>query len=377
MRTRLACLAWVLACVIASACGDVPEPEPTLPPPSAPTRTAVQDRAIRALVMDVAEARACEALRGAFVPLPEDRPARPADEPAVIEGRLRISECEVERREDALEIAIAGQGWRWIQESAPGPLGTRYAVRGYVRFEARVGARASADLRYDEQGRRALLALTPEREVSARVAPIGAVPIAAEGGWSSVLGGLGAILGAPLPDRARPLFEERGAAMVQRMLGGGATLVLDLCTGQLDGALGALEDGAAPPARPYGNEEPWRDNARVHLGPNGLDASGPWATGGRRVRVDLEVEDGGPAHARLACRADAERIVDEYLARGRARFDDGASATPGRPIALSLEAGACDEAVLLVRASERDARYRYRVLREGDAPVAWVRCGPR
>src|SRR5690606_16642683 len=118
MRTRLACPAWVLACVIASARGDVPEPEPTLPPPSAPTRTAVQDRAIRALVMDVAEARACEALRGAFVPLPEDRPARPADEPAVIEGRLRISECEVERREDALEIAIAGQGWRWIQESA-------------------------------------------------------------------------------------------------------------------------------------------------------------------------------------------------------------------------------------------------------------------
>lgn len=370
-------LVW-LACMLASACSDVPEPGVVLTPPDSPERTAVQDRAIRALAMDVAEARACAALEGAFVPLPEDRPARPASELPVVEGRLWVSECEVERRDDVLAVSIGGRGWRWIEQSAPGPLGSSFSVRGHVRFEAHVDVNANVDLRYDERGRRALVALTPRETARARLTPIGNVPIVAQGGWSGMIGGLGGILGAPVADRARPLVQEHGAEMVQRMLRSGATVSIDLCTSQLDGALGALEDGQAPPERPYSDEEPWRDNARVRLRPGGLDASGPWATDGRRVLVDLEVENGGPAEVALICRQEAAVIASEYLSSGSARLGGTTvHASRGRAVSLALEAGACDEAVLMVQASgELDVRYRYRVRREGDTAESWVRCRP-
>ncbi len=368
----------LLACALACACSDVPEAGVTLAPPGSPERTAVQDRAIRALVMDVAEGRACAALDGAFVPLPEDRPARPPSELPVVEGRLWVSRCEVERRGETLALSVGGRGWRWVEESAPGPLGTSYSVRGHVRFEADVDVTADVDLRYDERGHRVLAALTPRESARARLTPIGALPVVADGGWSSVLGGLGGLLtGSSVGDRARPLVQEHGARMVQRMLRAGATLSLDLCSGQIDGALGAIADGAAPPARPYGDEEPWRDNARVRLRPGGLDASGPWAADGRRMLADLEVEDGGPAQAALLCREEAALLASEHLSTGAASFRGASTtATRGRAIALSLEAGACEEAVLVVLASgQLDVRYRYRVRREGDTREAWVRCG--
>lgn len=372
MRKTTAGIALVLAC----ACGDVPEAGVTFAPPESPSRTAAQDRALRAMIMDVAEARACEALDGAFVPLPEDRPARPASELPIIEGRLWVSECEVERRGDVLAIVVGGRGWRWIEQSAPGPLATSYTVRGHVRFDAHVEVEAETDLRYDERGRRALVALTPRAEARATLSPIGAIPLVADGGWSSVIGGLGGLLGGgSVAERARPLVQEHGAAMVQRMLRAGATLSFDLCSGQLDGGLGALGDGAAPPERPYGDEEPWRDNARVRLRPGGIDASGPWTTDGRRVLADVEVEAGGALEAALVCRDRADAIATRYLESGAAQLGAAASASHGHAVELTLDGSTCDEAVLVVRASgDRDVRYRYRVRREGDEPRAWVRC---
>lgn len=373
-------IAVVVVALLLGACNDVPEDGVVLRPPDSPERTAVQDRAVRALIMDVAEARACDELRGRYVPLPEDRPEGPSrEEHAIVEGRVRVAECRVERRGDHLALHAEGRGWRWVDRATEGPFGSRFTARGHLRFEASIDVDAEVDLRYDERERRVLLALTPASDVRARIRPIGSLPVMADGGWSGVIGGLGGLLGAPIEQQARPMIEEQGAAMVERQLRSGATVALDLCTSQIDGALGALDDASRPAERPYPQgTERWLDNARAALRPGGLDLSGPWATEGRALRFDVEVESGGPASVAVLCTDEAERVSSEYLSGARVRTVHALAhgvAESRRAVALALQPGGCDEAVLMVQPSgDQLVRYRYRVRRDGEPTEAWVRC---
>ena len=365
---------------LVTGCDDVPEDGVVLTPASSPERTAAQDRALRALVMDIAEARACADLRERFFPLPEDG-AQGGDEAPDVEGRLWIGECAVERRGERLAIDVSGRGWQWIERSSEGPLGSSFTVRGYVRFQAAIELEAEVDLRYDERGHRAQLALTPHGGVAVRLSTIGPIPVAADGGWSGVVGGIGSLLGGgSLEERARPIVETEGSAMIRSQLREGLTVSFDLCGGQLDASLGSVRDGAPPPARPYPDEEGlWLDNARVELRPGGVDLSGPWPTEGRRVTLDLEVTDGDRAEASLVCKEEAALIASEVLAGGAAPAGDERvtrAAWRGRAITLALAPGACAEAVLMVRAAgEVPVRYRYRLRREGDEREDLVRCG--
>jgi hypothetical protein len=337
---------------------------------------------MRALMMDVAEARACGELLGRFVPLPEERPEGPASaEEAVIEGRLWVSECEVGREDDHLALHLGGRGWRWVDHASAGPLGSRFRARGQLRFEATVDAAAVVDLRYERATHRALVALTPIDEVRARVTPIGSLPVVAEGGWSGVIGDLGALLGAPVAQRSEAAIGEEATALAQRQLRGGATLALDLCTGQLEGALGPLADGDAPAERPYAEgTDRWLDNARAELRPGAIDLSGPFASEERALTFDVALESGGPAEVAIVCRDEAARIASEYLSGRRPRSGERLAhgeATARRPLAITVAPGSCGEAVLMVRPSgERSVRYRYRVRRQGEPAEAWVRCAP-
>lgn len=343
-----------------------------LPPPQ---RTAAQDRALRAMAMDVVEAQACDLVRGAFLPVPEERVAASrAEQPSVV-GRLWVSECNVERRGDGLSMRVGGQGWQWIDRASAGPLGATFRVRGPVRFQASVELEAEVDLRYDTATHRFLVALTPTRTVRARVSPIGELPVEGDGGWSNIVGGLAGMLGTPLGEQARPIVEQEGALLLQRQLRSGATFVLDLCTGQLDGALGALGDGEATPARPYASEERWLDNARVILRPATFDLAGPFASDEERVHVDVEVEHGGAVTASLVCRDAAERTAADYLSQGVVA--PSAASVQRRVTSsttLTLQPGTCREAFLRVEPTEAETRYRYRVRREGETARPLVRC---
>src|SRR5690606_15278854 len=108
--------------------------------------------------------------------------------------------------------------------------------------------------------------------------------------------------------------EEQGAAMIRGQLREGFTLALDLCSGQLHASLGAVEDGAAPPPRPYpAADARWLDNLRTQLRPGGLDLSGPWRTEGQRLHADIEIEDGSRVEASWVCRSEADLIAAELL----------------------------------------------------------------
>ncbi len=367
-------LTWCALIVL--GCGEAPSA--AVDPLPAPERTAAQDRALRGLAMDVAEGQACELLRGGFLPVPEERVAGSrAEQPSVV-GRLKVSECSVERRGDGLSIRVGGQGWQWIDRANPGPLGTSFRVRGVVRFQASVEMQATVDLRYDTERRRVLAALTPTRGVRARVVPIGDPPVEAEGGWSGIVGGFAGMLGSSVAEQARPIVEQEGALMLQRQLRAGATFVLAPRTRQLAGARAALGDDEATPARPYASEgERWLDNARVVLRPASVDQAGPFAPEDRRLHVDVEVERGGSLMVSLVCREEADRFAAEYVSQGLAQ--PGVVVTRQRVTSagsLTLEPGACDEAFVRVEpASEHETRYRYRVRREGDATRAFARCG--
>lgn len=379
MRTHASIGLIVLATL--TACGDIPEDGVVLRPPDAPHRTAVQDQAVRALMMDIAEARACDEVNGRFVPLPEDRPDGPTRAvQSITEGRLWVSECRAVREDDHLALHVAGRGWRWVDRTSAGPLGSSFTARGQLRFEATIDVDVAMDLRYEHDAHRALIALTPLDRVHARVAPIGSIPVVADGGWSGIIGNLGALLGAPVEAQAQSAIGEEGAMIAQRQLSSGATLAIDLCTGQLDGALGALSDDADPGERPYPQEaERWLDNARVEVRAGALDLSGPFDASERALRFDVDVESGGPADVAILCGEEAERVASAYLSSARARIGERAAhgaASPQHPLAITLEPGRCEEAVLMVRPSgERSVRFRYRVRRDGETTDAWVRRG--
>jgi hypothetical protein len=344
-----------------------------------PHRTAAQNDALRAMAMDIAQMQACPNLVDRFLPLPEDRQAGFArGELPTVEGRLWVDECTVEREGEQLAMRVEGRGWQWISRSASGPFGSSFSVRGHVRFTASAGMDADVDLGYDTEHHRARVVLSPHGQPRGRLTPIGSLPIVAGGGWSDVVGTFGSMLGTDVQASARPMVEADGAAMIRRHLSGGATFMLDLCTGQLDGALGALGDGEAPGARPYADGEPWIDNMRVRLRPGGLDLSGPWAAQGSRVLFDVEVEEGEGAEIVIVCQEAAERIATEFLDGRRVQVQSPVAhrnASRGRNLELAVAPDACPSPVLVVMPrGNQPVLYRYRVRREGAENEAIVRC---
>lgn len=365
-RSRWLCLALALA-----GCGDASVG--TVEPLPVPERTAAQDVAVRALIVDVARHRACALLRDRFVPLPEDRPGAPR---RVTEGRLWVDRCVVRRDEDRLSLSLSGRGWQWVERSAAGPLGSSFTVRGTVRLETSLRMTSALDVRYEEDAHRVLVAMTPTETPTATVHPIGTIPIAPDGGWSSIIGGLGGLLGASPEAQARPLLEEQAALVVRRQLARGVTLGLDLCTGQPDLTFGPVGDGEAVEPPPFENEEGvlWLDNERVRLHPGGLDLSGPWSTDEGDGTFELEVESGGPVEAWVLCRAEAALLASSYLAGGSATPTAHASRQRVRGRAsLALRAADCAAPHVLLT-SAGDATVRYRVRRDGWQPEALVDC---
>lgn len=362
-------LALVLAALLLAACGE--SAAPSVETVATPERTAAQDRAMRALMTDVAEHRACAALRDRFVPLPEDRPGARR---RVTEGRLWINACRVEHTDAGLSLHLEGRGWQWVERTGAGPFGSSFTVRGTVRFEATLDVESELDVHYDDDAHRVLFALTPTRSPRARVTPIGVIPVAPAGGWSSIIGGIGALFGVSPQQSARPLLEEQAALTLERELARGATLSVDLCTSQLDLVLGAVGDGETVEPPPYPGEERWIDNARVRLHEGGLDLSGPWDTAGGDIWFDVEVESGGPIEVAVLCRPEASIVASTYLAGGSARAGSPVSRQTLRDGAsVALRAEDCAQPhVMLTSAGE--ATVRYRVRRDGLVTEALVDC---
>lgn len=358
--------------LLAAACGESAEVTEAAPI-TAPERSAAGDEALRRMVMDVAQHRACEVLRDRFVPLPEHRP--PATRRPRTVGRLWVSDCNVTREGDALRVHLEGRGWQWADEIRAGPLGSSFSVRGTVRFEATIDLFGELDLRYDEPTRRAQVIVTPREGARVRVSPIGSVPVAPSGGWSGLVGGLGGLIGLSPQAQAREQLEAQGAARIRAQLARGVTLTFDLCTGQLDPVLGALGEGEAPPAPPYPQGR-WIDNAETVVHPGALDVAGPFEVEGGALLLEAERLDGPAPELLVLCRSDAALLAASFLASGRARASSAASRTTlSSPARVDLSGSGCEAPhVVLLSSGGSAARVRYRVIDPEAEAEALVSC---
>lgn len=368
-----------LMSLVLLACGESPvnPPPPSTPPP---TRTATQDDALRRLMLDIAANRACEALEGRFVPLPENRDVRPSGVLPLADGRLWTRRCEATRQDDSLRVTLSGRGWQWVEQSRAGPLGSRFTVRGTVRFDAALQVEGQLDVRYDSEQRLAMVLLTPSQPPAARVTPLGTVPVAPDGGWSGLVAGLGGLLGMDPQTQARQLLEAEAGATLERELARGLTFSLDLCNQQPDVTLGALADGERPPPHPYPEDgRTWLDNSHGRVRAGGLDLSGPWGGGEAPLRVDAAIERGQSMDVTLLCEDDATALAASYLATGVPAAPSGLerrTITASASGALELRSDRCAAPYVLLTTDDPEVRYRIRVRRERPPSEGILDCSP-
>lgn len=357
-----------LLALLLVACGDPPPPA-ELAPIEAPTRNAAGDASLRRMVAEMAEHGACDALADAFMPLPEagDGP----EGRRRVGGRLWVSDCRVERTDDALRVTLGGRGWQFVDEVGAGPLGTSFAVRGTVRFEMSVTLEGELDVRYDAPTRRAQVIVTPRPGARVRVTPIGAVPVAPTGGWSQLLGGIGGLFGVSPQAQAREQLEAQAGARLRNELARGLTISLDLCSGQVQPTLGALAEGEAPPEPPVPMDR-WLDNRQVVLAPEGIDIAGPFDAEGLEVVVDPML--GADSSVSLVCADEAARIASTYLATGERRV--GAALESRRlQRTVTLEpSGDCASVHLVTLGGVTENTFNYGASREGETRTALVPC---
>ena len=363
-------------------CGSAPPPEPSAPETVAPPeRSGAQDESLRRLFAAVVEGHLCETLGGHYLGLPEEgSPSGPAAGAAPVGGRLRVERCRATRTGDTVALHLEGIGWSFLSEREEGPMGSAFVVRGSLPFEATVTLEGPVDVAYVEDRRLLSLYLTPSRVPEASLVPIGAIPVAPEGGWSRFVGNLGDLFGDSPEERARPRVEEEGSARFRDRLKSGFTITVDLCRGQMDPFVGALAPGEVP-ERPFPEDGlPWTDNRRVRLHPEGLDAAGPFPG---HLAVELVGEEGA-ATMEARCAEDATATVAAFLA-GRTESEGETSEGPETepPLARAsfragdrtlLEVRADCDVVLLTRPDEATSLHRYRVRAPGAEPHGLVPC---
>jgi hypothetical protein len=350
------------ALLLSIACGGGTSAAPigTIPPP---VRTAAADDDLRRLLLEVAESKLCEALRGSFVPLPGDGEAEGAEGTGA--GRLWVEECDAGQHNDRLELRISGRGWTWVEQSSDGPLGTSFTVRGHLRFTMSFELSGRMDVAYASDSKIVSLWVTPDSPASGSITPTGAVPVAPDGGWSSFVGALGGVFGGSIEERARPIVEEHGSRRLRERMTGGFTFTADLCTGQTDSVVGPLPNGVVP-ARPWPSVgRPSLANQRMRLRAGGIDAAGPFRADAP-LRVDVQVEEGAGIEIQAYCEEDARRVVTAFLeeapapsTRPRLRH----RALRGEPSFVELDASEC--ALVLITTplgpAGSEVLYRYRV----------------
>lgn len=362
----------------AAGCSDTAIEEAS--PVAEPTRTAVQDRAIRSLMLDAGEGQLCDALAGMLVPLPDSAArsgAAAGMNPAV--GRLWVERCSAERRGEQLVVGLQGRGWIWSDEQRQGPLGTRFAVNGLLRFRVSAEIAGVVDLGYAEGEHLLSIWLTPRQRPTATMTTLGEVPLRPEGGWSGILGAVGEMLGGSLGEQARPAVAQVGGALIARRLSRGLTATVDLCTGQVDTVLGALENGVTP-RRPFPPDgERWVANQRVRLHQGTVDIAGPFGEREQQIQVEVVSEAGPDFAARLVCQEQAVGVIESFVAGRPAPLVTELRqqrVRSGRSVTLELERSRCPVMLITTSPARADeaVELRYRVVVPGATVEPLVEC---
>jgi hypothetical protein len=363
----------LLAAALLANCGN--KPPPAAETASAPARTATERSEMTPLLVDLAAGSACDQIEGSFLEIEEpDAPEGPERGLAAKIGRLWAKECRSDRAGEALTLRISGKGWSWVSNRKE-QLGAAYEVAEYLPFRFRFTLVSTIDYDYARDAHLLTVWVTPLRDIDAAVTPLREPRVDQRGAWSHLLGGIStAFTFESIGHRAKDEARVQGGAKLATRLAHGATVTVDLCTGQVDRLMTQLENGTLP-QRPYPSKgHRWEANSRVTLRRGGLDADGPWRSPTGPFRVEIDVERGDSVRAGLYCEDDAARAVEAFLdARTAPALEPLASAS-GKDLKLTVAEPSCPIVLVtsIAEGGEGEATFRYVAFAENQAaePVA-------
>ncbi len=307
--------AWLV--VALAACGGA-QTLAVKSPDATPQRSATGDLNIRALVLDLAEKKACAELEGKWLGLPaqddtgSECPKNLTGADAGLScawGRLQIRDCKssVERNGDGgtLALSFGGVGWTWVDRKS-GDVG----IRQYVYLTANVELKSAFDVGYDPTTKIASVWLTPTEPLKARVNALGTIKLVGDG----LVGQLEKIAASALGVDPKAKFASEGAQMFEEKLRKGMTMTFDTTSQQIDLMLSPLPNGIVPRRPMETGTKAWLVNERQEVFPGGLQFSGPYEPA-PAVQLDAKWESGSPLMYGMVCATDATSTADA-LARG-------------------------------------------------------------
>jgi hypothetical protein len=292
MRTLAAALFAIAACAHDAA-------PPPATPPQQPLRDAMGDQDLRMMIAEVASTKACALIEHQF------RSLRDKDHPQIANGVLWIRGCKISHRGTAINFELSGSGWTWADQVKQ-QAGAKFAVHQYVKFDVDAVLRGAIDVAYDRDTHIASVWFSPSGEPAVKFTTVGGVDVDRKGLWSSIVGGVGTVVGQSPDKKGLKESETIGTHQMTSELSDGLSMTMDLCTGLPRMSLGRPPKGQMGPADAGESRQ-----VPIEMHEGGMMVFQPQlAPHGMSVKIDAK----GPVHVGLVCEKDAEAAAAEFLA---------------------------------------------------------------
>jgi len=266
-------------------------------------RGAVGDSDLRAMLAEIASAKACEFVRGQF------RPLRAVDRPDVVTGMMWIRDCKITNVDTKATFVLSGNGWQWADQKQQKAGGT-FAVRQYVKFGMTATIPGALDIAYDRHDHVLSLWFTPAQRPEVTFTPVGGIDVDPEGAWSAVVGALGTAVAQSPEHLASEQAKDQGGHQLEKQLADGLSFTVNLCTGL--SRFGLEREPKGKMNKPDAGET---KRALIELQPGALMVFGPQLVGDAGFTANIDSPN-GLAHVALACRDQAEALAAAYVEGG-------------------------------------------------------------
>jgi hypothetical protein len=263
-------------------------------------RGAAGDGDLRVMLAEVASAKACELVRGQF------RPLRAVDRPEVVTGAMWIRDCKITNAGTNVTFVLSGNGWQWAEQQEHKAGGT-FGIRQYVKFGMTATMPGALDVAYGRHDHILSLWFTPAHLPEVTFTPVGGIDVDSKGAWSAVVGALGTLFAHSPEALAKGEAKDQGGHELERQLGDGLSVTINLCTGLSRFGLGRHPKGAMDP--PDAGET---KRVPVELQPGAVMVFGPQLVGEGGFTANVDATN-GTVHVELACRDQAEAVAAAYV----------------------------------------------------------------
>jgi len=331
------------------------------------------------MLIDLLAHNACSYVRDRIFALAGSGGARLGAGATPAVGSFQIRSCTAEEIDSHhVRIAVSGIGWKWISRTR-NSLGAEFTLNKNVKFQVDMETTGTIDLVYDRLRHVATAYLIPTAPVDVTFDVTGDFDISSEGLWSSIVGTAASVIDKSPEARGRQSFREKGIRRFRSRLDNGATIIIDLCTGQRYTRFGSFPAGKIPQSATPLKGMIFQENSTAELHTNTIIMAGPYETNKPLVAY-VEVKGNKPAVVQWYCSYNAEEIADAYVRNEPLPTPtpvDRQVARPGEPVVMKASPDLNCAVVLVMQGEEEDTSsvpLMYRVYYEKDELTPLVEC---